>query len=125
MWLLLQGSQSSEAGATEEQFLILVPSARPVALNMGLLGLLSVLALFILLGGVRKPELVEGLLASKYWGPDPPSGDMEVAGREEVSGKNSTDEESFPYSTWGPVWEKGEIFTVHPSGPFLLIRCTL
>uniref|UniRef100_A0A8C0KIR1 BPTI/Kunitz inhibitor domain-containing protein n=1 Tax=Canis lupus dingo TaxID=286419 RepID=A0A8C0KIR1_CANLU len=32
---------------------------------MGLLGLLSVLALFILLGGVRKPELVEGLLAIK------------------------------------------------------------
>lgn len=83
MWFLCQGSQSSEAGATEEQFLILVPPARPVALKMGLLGLLPVLALFILLGGVQEPELVEGFFGSKYWGLGPPSGDMEVAGREE------------------------------------------
>ena len=82
-WFLCQASQSSEAGATEEQFLILVPPARPVALKMGLLGLLPVLAFFILLGGVQEPELVEGFFGSKYWGLGPPSRDMEIAGREE------------------------------------------
>lgn len=66
-----------------EQFLILEPPARPVDLKMGLLGLLPVLALFILLGGVQEPELVEGFFGSKYWGLGPSSGDMEVAGREE------------------------------------------
>ena len=68
VWLLWQDSQRSEAGATAEQFLIFVPAARPVALKMGPLGLVPVLVLFILLGRVQEPELVEGLLGSKYQG---------------------------------------------------------
>ncbi|XP_014643023.1 PREDICTED: WAP four-disulfide core domain protein 6 [Ceratotherium simum simum] len=57
---LCQGSQSSEAGAAEERFLVLVPPAGPVPLKMGLLGLLPILVPFILLGGVQEPGLVEG-----------------------------------------------------------------
>lgn len=60
----------------------MVPAARPVALEMGPLGLVPVLALVIHLEGVQEAELVEALFGSKYQGLGPPRGKMEVAGRE-------------------------------------------
>ena len=60
------GSQSSEAEAAEQEFLVLVPPARRVPPEMGFLGVLPILILFILLGGVQEPGLVEAFFLSKY-----------------------------------------------------------
>ena len=120
VWLLWQDSQRSEAGATAEQFLIFVPAARPVALKMGPLGLVPVLVLFILLGRVQEPELVEGLLGSKYQGLALPAEKWKfLGGRNKEFYRGGT----LPPSAWDPGQEKWEIFSVLLSDPKLLVRC--
>eukprot|EP00069_Balaena_mysticetus_P009519 bmy_06272T0 len=54
-----QDSQNSEAGTAEQEFLVLVPPARPVPPNMGFSGVLPILVPFILLGCVQERGLVE------------------------------------------------------------------
>uniref|UniRef100_A0A8D0PHY0 Pancreatic trypsin inhibitor n=1 Tax=Sus scrofa TaxID=9823 RepID=A0A8D0PHY0_PIG len=60
-----QGSQSSEAGASEQEFLVLVSPARPVPPEMGFSGLLLILVPLIVLGGVQEPGLVEAFIVKK------------------------------------------------------------
>lgn len=61
-----RGSQSSEAEAAEQEFLVLMLPGRRVPPEMGFLGVLPILILFILLGGVQEPGLVEAFFLSKY-----------------------------------------------------------
>ena len=70
-----QGSQSSEAGASEQEFLVLVSPARPVPPEMGFSGLLLILVPLIVLGGVQEPGLVEAFIVSKYGELSPVSGE--------------------------------------------------
>nr|XP_012614996.1 WAP four-disulfide core domain protein 6 [Microcebus murinus] len=53
-------NKSSKAGAPGQQLLVLVQPAGPVPSKMGLLGLLPILAPFILLEGIQGPGPVEG-----------------------------------------------------------------